>query len=113
MIAHRDAAVETALGEYGRGGANPQRRTEYPQKYLFLHDFQPHYPPAIHYGCTGCPQIDLTPKPPSKSIPACLQTHLAEDECCNGVRVPQGQDRERSRQRPVGRHRDDFRVARV
>src|SRR5205814_6943783 len=30
-VAHRNTAVEAALGKYGRGGAYPQRRADYPQ----------------------------------------------------------------------------------
>src|SRR5206468_4259372 len=70
VVAHRNAAVETTLGEYGRGGAYPQRRADHPQKYLFLHDFRPRYPPAIHQGCTG-----MSTNRPYAQAPAQVNSH--------------------------------------
>jgi len=48
-----------------------------------------------------------------KSIPGRGQPQVAEDECCNYVRIPQRQDRQRGFHRHVGRHGHDLPVPRV
>src|SRR4029453_11308407 len=112
-VAHREAAVEAILGRAGRGDAGGEPRAGYPQKYLFFHGFTSPYPLAIHAGCTGMSTNSPYAAASPKSIATTIQPEVAQNECCNRIRVSQGKDRKRGRKRPVGRHGNDGRVTRV